>query len=93
MHKIGAAVAVAFFAAENVERRFLQPQPARFFLRQLPVIWCGCFFLVLIQFRAVIFETGERIDAAQSEFLRDRFLQIAGDESFDDDAAMCVLFV
>ena len=74
MHKIGAAVAVAFFAAENVERRFLQPQPARLFLRQLPVIRHGRFLFVFIQFRAVIFETGECIDAAQSEFLRDYFL-------------------
>ena len=31
-HEIGGAVTIAFFAAENVERRFFQTQPARFLL-------------------------------------------------------------
>ena len=67
-----------------------QAQPARFFLGEFAIIVAGFQrhrVLVFLQFRADVFETGQRLDAAQAKFLRDRLLQIGRDKGLDDDAA------
>ena len=92
-HEVGGAVAVAFFAAEDIEARVLEAEVACCFLGERAVVlaevrWDGGF--VFPEFFTDVFEAGEGFDAAEAEFFRNGFLEVGGDERLDDHAARAV---
>ena len=92
-HKIRCAVAVALLSAEDIEARVLEAQAARLLLGESGVVGAQSRRnggLVVAELLADVFETGERLHAAQTEFFRNRFLKIGGDECLDDHAARAV---
>ena len=90
-HGVGAAVAVAFFAAEDEVGAVAQLEVAALFGCECPVVGAGDGFedgvFVAFEFLADVFEAGEGVDEFDAEFLCDAGLEFGGDEGFYEAGA------